>query len=101
MVLPFVMRIDHQSPLIHNFARLSTIHIQIQIENLGSSCLSYESSSQLKHVESNRLLDALSFIIVFPSTVLFVASDLGVDPDQPMTGQESTNLALPLIFDEF
>jgi hypothetical protein len=43
--------------------------------------MSFESNSRLTRIESH-VFDGLSCAIVLPSPALFIASDLGVDPDQ-------------------
>jgi hypothetical protein len=76
--------------LIRDFSRSPRLNIPSHIEILCSECFSYcnplssvsfERKSRLTRVES-RAFYRLSCTIVIPSTVLFIPSDLGVNPFQ-------------------
>jgi hypothetical protein len=78
----FLIDVIHRK-LIRNFATSSIIIIPSYIEILGSSCfgfceslssISFESSSQLKRIESLSF-EGIKIEVVIPSTIRFVASD--------------------------
>jgi hypothetical protein len=76
--------------VIRNFSRSPRVDIPRHIEILCSECfssckslspVSFECNSRLTRVAS-RAFYGLSCTIVIPSTVLFIPSDLGVNPFQ-------------------